>query len=375
MIRKIILLFLTLCFSATAQIPTATATTKCSLLTASPGAQLYSIYGHTGLRIYDVQQGFDFVVNFGYFDFSTPNFYLKFVKGDLKYFVGVDNYEDFYSEYVFEQRGIKEQVLQLNPTEIQLIISDLARILNSDEKFYTYKFFNRNCTTMVADLIAKHSKIKPIKIEEIKQYTFREIVSRYQNNLYFENLGINMMFGANTDSKPESIFLPEQLFEAYEKSGKKIVSETIILNKPSLALSIPWWNSIYTLFFVLVTLVLAHPLSRKFLMIIFGILGVFLTVAGLYSNHTEVLWNYNVLLFNPLFLILAFAEKTSEKYRITARALIILAAAHILFVLNKPQLLLFSPIYLAIVLLIWKLDLLSAIKKNGAKSLHNNIHI
>lgn len=375
MIRKFALLFLALCFSAKAQIPMATATTKCSLLTASPGAQLYAIYGHTGLRIYDVQQGFDFVVNFGYFDFSTPNFYLKFVKGDLKYFVGIDTYEDFYSEYVFEQRGIKEQVLQLNPTEIQLIISDLALILNSDEKFYTYKFFNRNCTTMVADLIAKHSKIKPIKIEEIQQYTFREIVSRYQNNLYFENLGINIMFGANTDSKPAAVFLPEQLFQAYDEAGKSVVSQTNILNKPSLTPDIPWWNSIYTLIIVLTVLALAHAISRKFLMVLFGILGIFLTIAGLYSNHTEVLWNYNVLLFNPLFLILAFAEKKSEKYRITAIALIILAAAHIVLVFNKPQLLLFSPIYLAIAILIWKLDLLSAIKKNGTKSFNNNIHI
>ncbi len=358
MIRKFALLFLALCFSAKAQIPTATATTKCSLLTASPGAQLYAIYGHTGLRIYDVQQGFDFVINFGYFDFSTPNFYLKFIKGDLKYFVGIDSYETFYSEYVFEQRGIKEQVLRLNQTEIQSIIADVARILNSEERFYTYKFFNRNCTTMVADLIAKHSNIKPKKISEIQQSTFREIVSRYQNNLYFENLGINIMFGANTDNKPESVFLPDQLFQAYDEAGKSVVLETNILNKPSLTPDVPWWNSIYTLFIVLALLAITHAISRKFLMVL-----------------TEVLWNYNVLLFNPLFLILAFAEKKSEKYRITAISLIILVSAHIVLVFNKPQLVLFSPIYLAIAILIWKLDLLSAIKKNGTERLNNNIHI
>lgn len=374
MIRYLLIVFSFCFFSAKAQIPTASANTKCSLLTVSAGSQLYSLYGHTGLRFYDEQQGFDFVVNFGYFDFSTPNFYLKFVKGDLKYFVGIDRYEDFYANYVFEQRGIKEQVLNLKSHEIQAIINDLAAIVNSDGKFYTYKFFHRNCTTMVADLIAKHSLIKPAVINEIKEKSFREIVSEYQSPLYFENLGINIMFGYYTDNKADAVFLPEQLFNAYEIQDQAVVSKTNILNKASLALEVPWWNSVFTLFAILLLLVFVHEYTRRFLFVVLGFLGIFLAAAGLYSDHVEVLWNYNILLFNPLFLYFAFAEKKSVRRKTFQVLAVVSVLVHLIYVLNKPQLLLFAPIYAAVLLLLlFDSNLLTAIKQNRAKGLNHNI--
>ncbi|OYQ44241.1 lipoprotein N-acyltransferase Lnb domain-containing protein [Flavobacterium aurantiibacter] len=374
MIRYLLLFFSFCFFSAKAQIPIASPNTKCSLLTVSAGNQLYSLYGHTGLRFYDEQQGFDFVVNFGYFDFSTPNFYLKFVKGDLKYFVGIDRYEDFYANYVFEQRGIKEQILNLKSSEIQSIINDLAAIVNSDGRFYTYKFFHRNCTTMVADLIAKHSSIKPAVINEIKEKSFRQIVSEYQSPLYFENLGINIMFGYYTDEKADAVFLPEQLFNAYKTQGQEVVSKTNTLNKASLTLDVPWWNSIFTLFVILITLVFVHEYVRKFLFVVLGFIGIFLAAAGLYSEHVEVLWNYNILLFNPLLLYFAFAEKKSVRRKTIQLLAAVFVLVHLIYVLNKSQLILFAPIYLTVfLLLLIDSELLTTIKQNRAKSLNHNI--
>ncbi|MFN5761517.1 MAG: DUF4105 domain-containing protein, partial [Sphingobacteriales bacterium] len=66
-----------------------------SLLTCSPGNELYSIFGHSALRIHDQSTGTDIVYNYGTFDFNDPDFYTKFVKGKLLYFLSQNNYADF----------------------------------------------------------------------------------------------------------------------------------------------------------------------------------------------------------------------------------------------------------------------------------------
>ena len=48
---------------------------KISLLTGSPGAELYSTFGHSAIRIQDEVNGIDELYNYGTFDFRTPNFY------------------------------------------------------------------------------------------------------------------------------------------------------------------------------------------------------------------------------------------------------------------------------------------------------------
>ena len=58
-----------------------------SIITCGTGSEIYSLFGHTAIRIKDTENQIDEVYNYGTFDFNTPNFILKFVKGDLQYFV------------------------------------------------------------------------------------------------------------------------------------------------------------------------------------------------------------------------------------------------------------------------------------------------
>ena len=69
-------------FLSTAQLPVVTLTdsAKVSLLTCSQGDELYSIFGHSAIRVKDSSIGVDWVFNYGTFDFSDPNFYPNFVK-------------------------------------------------------------------------------------------------------------------------------------------------------------------------------------------------------------------------------------------------------------------------------------------------------
>src|SRR5215467_3924139 len=88
-----------------------------SLLACSPGEDLYSIWGHSALRVVDRSTNTDIIYNYGTFDFDDPAFYWKFTRGKLLYFVSVQKFESFVEEYQYYQRGIIEQVLNLSCME------------------------------------------------------------------------------------------------------------------------------------------------------------------------------------------------------------------------------------------------------------------
>ena len=60
-----------------------------SILTCSPGQEVYAKFGHSGIRINDPVTKTDMVFNYGIFSFNTENFYYKFIKGETDYYLGV----------------------------------------------------------------------------------------------------------------------------------------------------------------------------------------------------------------------------------------------------------------------------------------------
>ena len=94
---------------------------RISLLTCGPGQDLYSIWGHTGVRLIDSGRGADVVFNYGTFDDSDPLFYIKFTRGIMMYSVTPSTFTDFMEEYKYFKRSVTEQVLNLDcNTKIEL---------------------------------------------------------------------------------------------------------------------------------------------------------------------------------------------------------------------------------------------------------------
>src|SRR5688572_22121444 len=98
---------------------------RISLLTCSPGEELYSSFGHTALRVTDLSGGGDLVFNYGTFDDSDPYFYVKFTRGLMLYALSVYPFRDFQYEYQVQNRGVIEQVLQLTCEEKQKMNAQL----------------------------------------------------------------------------------------------------------------------------------------------------------------------------------------------------------------------------------------------------------
>ncbi|WP_442786993.1 lipoprotein N-acyltransferase Lnb domain-containing protein [Flavobacterium suncheonense] len=336
-----------------------------SLLTCGSGDQLYSIYGHTALRINDPGRGIDIVYNYGTFDFSTPNFYGKFVKGDLQYFVSTSSFEEFNYSYVYDNREITEQVLNLTQPQKQMIFNELSEVLSSEKRFYTYKFIDRNCTTMVADLI---NSVLPEKISTKipdTEKTYRTILYGYLKNNFYENLGINLMFGIKTDRKSDKLFLPVELQQGVALSRNNneslVKEEKTVYKKVENGSNKSLWNNYFS-FVVLMLIPLLFSGKRIFQLIwltLSGVLGIFFATVGLYSEHQEVLWNYNVLLMNPCFLVLAFLllQKNTNGIKKMIIFCSLCLIGYTAFIAAKVQLVMMLPLILTNAVLfyqIWK---------------------
>lgn len=321
---------------------------KVSILTCGTAPVSYAMYGHTGIRITDYVNQIDIVYNYGAFDFTTPNFMLKFVKGDLQYFVTSDNYYDFEYSYKLDGRSIVEQELNLTPQQKQQLLNELNNSLTSDERFYTYKFIDKNCTTMVVDKINKILGSEVLKQPKTEQ-SYREILYPYMSDFYMK-LGIQIMFGTKVDQQATRLFLPLELKKSLEQvslNGQKLAKPTKVLNKETVTIPFSWINSIFSLLAAIAILIL---LNKKGIQITYfilaGLLGSFFCLVGFYSLHEEILWNYNALLFNPLLLVFAFYywKNNTQKIILFGQICIAFTLIYLAYIVTKVQLLIVLPI-------------------------------
>jgi len=335
-----------------------------SLLTCGPGEELYSVFGHTALRVRDPLHGVDVVYNYGTFDFDTPNFYLRFIKGDLQYFVSTSSYQDFVYTYQYYNRDLYEQQLNLSAEQKQAIATDLSTTLLSDKRFYTYKYFERNCTTMVADVLNAHIPQKISMKNNDEGKTYRKIVIEYLHNSFYENLGISLIFGYRTDRPTERLFLPQQLLEGINNTKiniQPLSQPTVTVIKSTAQEQTSLWNNYYTYATACMLLMIAsrNKIVLRSLLAFFGLFGVFFTFVGLYSYHTEISHNYNVLLINPLFLLLLYFIITNnvKAKKVLAYLCFLCLAGYILFMLNKPHLIIVLPLIALVTILLLRVTL------------------
>ncbi|HEX9152141.1 MAG TPA: DUF4105 domain-containing protein [Flavobacterium sp.] len=326
---------------------------RVSVLTCGTGNESYSLFGHTAIRISDPYNNIDVVYNYGAFDFSTPNFVLKFIKGDLQYFAVVHSYADFINEYTYEKRSVYEQELNIPPTLKQRLFDNLNTSLASGESHYTYKFIDKNCTSMVVDIINKTLDTIAIVKNADTDITYRTILYPYFNNHFYEKLGTSIIFGKKVDGLGTQIFLPFEL----QKSLKKVSFQNHLLareNKTILEFNeeVPgsWWNNWYTYLLLLAFIVLLNNKSVSlFYLIMMALLGVFFVFVGFYSEHQELAYNYNILLFNPTLLgLLYFYWKKNKKgiYQLAVFNILSLLI-YLVILANKAHLLIVLPLVIS----------------------------
>lgn len=320
-----------------------------SVITCGIGNESYSLFGHTAIRIKDEVNFVDAVYNYGAFDFNTPNFVPKFAKGDLEYFAVANRFTDFISNYASENRSVEEQELNIPLSLKQKLFENLNTSLASGDSHYTYKFIDKNCTSMAIDIINKTLGSSIITKKTDTDLTYRSILYPYFDNHFYEKLGTSIIFGTKVDELGTKLFLPLEL----QKSLQLIqYNHQLLAPKNKVLLQVEethlssWWNNIYSyLVFIALLMIINKRGIHHFYFITLGVVGLLFLFMGLYSNHLELANNYNVLLFNPLLLVLVlfYIKKNNIwTYRFALINLIALAI-YLVIMINKAHLLIVTP--------------------------------
>ncbi|KAF2334200.1 lipoprotein N-acyltransferase Lnb domain-containing protein [Flavobacterium ginsenosidimutans] len=314
---------------------------KISVLTCGLGNETYSYFGHTAIRVTDPANNVDIVYNYGAFDFRTPNFVAKFAKGDLQYFIVAHPFPNFLNDYNDDKRSVYEQELLISPALKQTIFDNLNKALFSEERSYTYKFIDKNCTSMVVDVINKSLGQNVITKKEDTDRTYRSILFPYFNGHFYDQLGTSIIFGTKVDQMGTRIFLPFELKNSLEKTtfqNKPLVAKSKTLLEFTKETPKSWWNNIYTYLVILLFVVLARNKTvDKIYFLILSLMGIFFVTMGFYSFHQELAMNYNVLLFSPLLLVLVLFSIFKNKLWTYRFSLInfVLLVIYFLFLINK----------------------------------------
>lgn len=309
---------------------------RISLLTCSPGEDLYATFGHSALRVTNIMTNEDIVYNYGTFNFDEPGFYTKFVRGKLLYYLSTEDFSLFKRSYEYERRNMIEQVLELSCNEKHKMVQLLRENLAGENKFYKYDFLFDNCTTRLRDLLEKTTDTSVHFSNILKEKTtFRQHIFEYMdyNEKLWTKLGMDILLGNNTDavmSNREAMYLPDYLLKGFDSGriGNKPVVQyknniiDIPLTKPEKNL----FTSPVFVFCLVFTLIVLLSISKNaaakkflsgfdgFLFFITGFAGFAMLVMWLGTEHVVCRNNYNLIWAWPTHTVMAFFVHSKKRW-------------------------------------------------------------
>lgn len=295
-----------------------------SLITCAPGIKIYELEGHTALRIRDTNS--DYIVNWGLFDFTSPNFIYRFVKGDTDYECGAVSTSEFIEYYAQSGRTVTEQILNLSEDETRAIIEKVQTNLLPENRVYRYNYLKDNCATRPMQII-ESSLPDTIDFSDAPEQiagnspTFRNIMRHFHRNYPWYQFGIDLALGYDID-KPlvpsEAVFAPDILFHMMDGAkvgSRSLVATSHILSQGSdlLQSPTPWYLT--PLAISLIALVLVSSITWRdvkhtkvtrwvdfMLFLILGVTGCVVAFLVFISSHEATGCNLVILWLNPLCL-------------------------------------------------------------------------
>lgn len=301
-----------------------------SLLTCSPGKEVWAQYGHTAIRYYDKESGEDLAINYGIFSLDQTYFIPRFVLGMTDYRMGVQPMDMFLAQYSYEGRGVVEQVLNLSAEDKEVIYKALQENMKPENVVYRYNYFFDNCTTRARDMLVNHLHGKVVYPPAEENATFRSMIHKWNNKYEWAQFGEDLLLGVNADrktTKSEQQFLPENLRSDFDKAkynGKPLVKETNVLLDAETEVVEPVFPlsplSVALIFAVISLVMMLFSYRRQqvywawdlALMLTSGLMGIIFFVM-IFSQHPCVSLNFILLFFNPVPLFFLYSTIKKKK--------------------------------------------------------------
>lgn len=228
----LIILVTSLCgFAQTPNAPAQRDSLEVSLITCYPGPDIFEIYGHSAIRVKQSDK-FDIAFNYGIFDFSEPNFVLRFCLGSAKYILAYYDFDRFLDSY--RERGSKvvEQKLNLSQETCYKLVNSLFLNAEPQNRAYRYNYIYDNCSTRPRDMIemAVGPSLK-YPAPQDSTLSFRDIMHQYNSNYKWEKFGIELALGTKLDKTltlREQFFAPVYLEKALNKTTYAVNDSIVV---------------------------------------------------------------------------------------------------------------------------------------------------
>lgn len=308
-------------------------TLQVSLLTCGPGTEVYELFGHTALRVKKLSPGgYDYVFNYGMFDFNAPAFVWRFTKGETDYFLDIVDFQGFMYYYVMRGSRLDEQILNLTPEQERDLYSALMENYQPQNRVYRYNFLFDNCATRPRNMVeATLGGRVRYREPEGPLPTFRQEIDRYAERCPWLIFGIDLALGSALDrpmTYREQMFAPEVLKEAFDRAeiqlvpdsaAVPLVSRTEVLYDPEDPVRpgiTPFYLTPLFAAWVLAAIVAAvsaydirrRRCSRVFDTVLFtayGLGGLVIFFLMFVSVHPATWPNYSAFWLHPLWLLAA----------------------------------------------------------------------
>ena len=330
------------------QLPLSDAATA-SVLTCGPGSEFYTSFGHSAIRITDTVTGIDLVYNYGTFDFSTPHFYWKFMRGQLDYRLSRSTYDEFVDEYTWARRSVSEQPLTFASGQVQNLFVLLETNYLPQYRYYRYDFLRDNCATRVRDVVYSAWAADTVLQRVAEPRSYRQLLaSCLRDSMEWWRLGVDLLLGLPADHRctaPERMFLPAEMEAELAQcttSDERVVPYIVGPSHPLLTLGRPPLRAsfppvvAFAILFAVVALLSMGKAGRKValqktidrvLFVFAGVLGLFLCFMWFGTDHYCTAWNLNILWLSPLLILIAIRLERSPRWALWLQETMFLAAA------------------------------------------------
>mgnify|MGYP001354274806 CR=1 FL=1 len=298
---------------------------RIGVVTMGPGDIFWERFGHDALVVDNGTPDGPTSYNFGFFDLAEDGFIGRFVRGEMQYMLVALPLEEDLRYYREVGRGATVQWLDLDPSQAQTLAAALVENARPENARYRYDYYTDNCATRVRDAIdaALGGQLRQQLEVRSSGDTYRGESVRLASPAPWMSVGFDLALGPYGDrplTRWEQAFLPRRLAddlrEAKRGDGRPLVtSEIQLLPQRQAAEPVsraprlwPWLLAGVALGLMVLALAGRRPrvlaAGAAGFWLACGLLGLVLVLIWAFTAHHALWANRNILLLNPLCLLL-----------------------------------------------------------------------
>ena len=282
-----------------------------SLLVVDPGTVLYSVLGHSSIRLQCPTYDMDYC--FTYESEDERRKVLTFLAGKLKMGLFVITFADYCNIYSRDGRGVYEYKLNL-PIDVK---RELWRVLEEHlqkDKRVPYDYLNRGCAITIVDFVKEAlGETKIVYDHSLYEHkpTARELcIDNSQLALWVQFIAL-FLVGNEADIPligEEHLIIPMDLVEAWKKAT--VNGEILLASEPTVLVEgnpqvADGWFTPMVLAIILLILSIANFLWERpyfdwLMLAVQTLVGCFMVYLICFSDLCCTDWNWLIIPFNPL---------------------------------------------------------------------------